>query len=510
MSASKKKQQRKAEVDVEKVTQAQEEQAAYKKKARLYSVIAIVVVVLVAALLIWNSGIFQKNATAATIGDEKISVAELSYFYYNDYYRYLYSMYGISDDDVLDETAGTTYRDYYLERALANAQYTQSLYEEALSNGYSAADVKDSVDEEIASVKASAATSGYSYKAYLKASLGRYMTPSVYKDIITRYMLADLYYSDKQVELENSFTTEDVNAYYADNADSIDIFTYSYLYFTPETVETTDAEGNELSEDEVAALEEAAMEAAKAKAEATLESYNSGVSIADLIQAGEPSTSADHTTAAGSNSIGSTIREALLQLDIDAGTVVESEGYGYYVVIYHGRERSELLSANVRHILFNAETTTDDDGNTVAPTDEAWAAALAEAEAALAEFKAGQQTAEAFGELANKYSDDTGSNTTGGLYEGVMSGDFVTEFNDWMFGDVQPAVGETAVIRHEGSTSSSSAYWGYHVTYMESYGEAEWMVTAREAMLSEALTEWNEALTEAYPAELASGAKHVG
>ena len=84
MSASKKKLQRKAEVDVEKVSEAEAKQAAYKKKSRLYSIIAIVVVVLVAALLVWNSGVFQKNATAATIGGEKLSVAELSYYYYNN------------------------------------------------------------------------------------------------------------------------------------------------------------------------------------------------------------------------------------------------------------------------------------------------------------------------------------------------------------------------------------------------------------------------------------------
>lgn len=510
MSASKKKQQRREAVDVEKVNQAQAEQTAYKKKARLYTVIGIVVVVLVAALLIWNSGLFQKNATAATIGDEKLTASELSYFYYNNYTRYLYSMYGVSDDDIYDAEEGTTYRDFYLESALTTAQNIQALYEEALAKGYSEADVKEDVEAEIESLKASASSSGYSYKAYLKASFGRFMTPSVYEEITTRYMLANQYYTDVQNETFDSWTAEDLDTYYADNADDIDIITYSFLYFTAESVETTDAEGNELSEDEVAALEEAAMAAAKAKAESTLESYNNNVSIADLIEAGSPSTSADHTTAAGVSSINSVYSEELMALEVDQGAVVESEGNGYYVVIYHGRERSEDLSANVRHILFTAETTTDAEGNIVAPTDEAWASALAEAEAALAEFKAGQQTAEAFGELANKYSDDTGSNTNGGLYEGVVEGEFVAEFNDWMFGDEQPNPGDTAVIRHEGDTSSSSSYWGYHVTYMESYGEAEWQLTVREALTEASMTEWSESLNEAHPAELASGAKHIG
>lgn len=516
MSASKKKMQRREAEKTEKVTQAQAEQAAYKKKARLYTVIGIIVVVLVAALLIWNSGIFQKNATAATIGDTKLSAAELSYYYYNSDIRYIYSYYGLLDTSVnddkqyYDETTGTTYQDYFLEAALADAQSTQVMYEKALASGYSDADVADSVRSQIDSVKATATSYGYSYKSFLKTYYGRYMTPSAFEEMITRSLLASLYSNDVYAEQYDAYTAADLDAYYAADPDKVDTITYSYLYFGAETVETFDEEGNILSDEEIAALEEQAMADALVRAELAQGSYKNGTEVADVIENFEPDTSLDYNTVVGTGSISSTYSEELLALNAGDSTIVEHEGYGYYLVILHERSRDESLTANVRHILFNADTTTDADGNIVAPTDEAWAAALNSAEAALAEYKAGEQTAAAFGALAEKYSSDTGSNTNGGLYEGVAEGDFVTEFNDWMFGEVQPAPGDTAVIRHEGDTSSTSSYWGYHVTYLESWGEAEWQVYVRELMTEEAMTELQDSLNEASPAALASGSKHVG
>ena len=514
MSASKKKMQRREAADTEKVTQAQAEQAAYKKKVRLYTIIGIVVVVLVAALLLWNSGIFQKNAAAATVGDEKLSVAELSYYYYNNELRYMYYSYGLLDssksdaEQFLNEEEGTTYQDYFLEQALATAQETQVMYQAALENGYSDSDVKASVDAEIANMKSSAAANGYDYKAFLKAVYGRYMTPAVMENIVTKSLVASLYYNDVYNETYDGLTAEDLDAYYNDNQDSVDTFTYSYLYYTADSVETTGEDGEELSEDEIAALEEAAMAEAKEKADAALEAYNNGTGIAELIETTAPSTSSDHYTVIGTSAIGATYRDTLLELGTDEAAVVENEGIGYYVVIFHERSRNDTLSANVRHILVMAETTTDESGAVVAPTDEAWAAAQTKAEEIRAEFEAGEQTPEAFAALAEKYSEDTGSNTNGGLYEGVTEGDFVEEFDFWLFGDksdLQP--GDTAMIRHEGNAETESApYWGYHITYLDSWGEAEWQLQVRETMAYDSMTELTTELCEASPAVLANAA----
>ena len=80
MSASREKKQRQGSGLSEKALQAQQQQAARKRKTVIYTVIGVVVAVLVAALLIWRTGFFQARATAATVGGKNLTVAELSYY----------------------------------------------------------------------------------------------------------------------------------------------------------------------------------------------------------------------------------------------------------------------------------------------------------------------------------------------------------------------------------------------------------------------------------------------
>ena len=54
-----------------------------RKKTRIYAIVAIVVAILVAALLIWDSGLIQRNATAYKVDDYSFSVADANYYFYN-------------------------------------------------------------------------------------------------------------------------------------------------------------------------------------------------------------------------------------------------------------------------------------------------------------------------------------------------------------------------------------------------------------------------------------------
>lgn len=521
MSASREKKQRQGAGLDPKATKAQQEQAERKRKTVLYSVIGGIVVVLVAALLIWNSNFFQRRATAATVGDEKLSASDLSYYYYsarNSYYNtyyYYYSYLGYSmpgDDDVMDESTGQTYREYYMETALNNAATYTALYNEAVANGYSLSDVKDDLDAQLDSLKAQAASSGYSYGAYLRAMYGNYITASTVERLIGRELLASLYYSDHGDELAETYTQEQLEAYYDENADSLDTFEYSYLLINAEDVEDTDEDGNKLDEDTVAKLEEQAMADAKVKADEALAKYEEGVSVADLIEEYEPASSADHTTSVGSAiSFSAVYYDKLMGMKDGDSAVVEATS-GYYLVALHSRTLVEDPTRDVRHILIRTETTTDDEGKVVAPTDEAWAAAEEKAQSILDEYKNGEQTEDAFAALANQYSDDAGSNTTGGLYSKVANTDsyYVTEFLDWIFADGRQPGDVSDPVRHEGDTSSSSAYWGYHLIYLVDDNEPVWARTARNTLVSTDLAEWSEGLAAGYPTALTSAADAIG
>ncbi len=516
MSASREKKQRQGSGPSDKAAQANQKQAAYKRKVRTYTSIGVVVAVLAAALLIWNSGFFQSRALAATVGDNELSAAELSYYYYDVRYPYtIYSMIDTSvpdDEQIYDEEEGTTYHDFFLDEALQTAQSELALYDAAIAAGYSQEDIQDDLDASIASFQSAAASSNYSYRSYLVSRYGKFMTPSIFERLLARTLLASLYANDMGQEFYDSYSTEDLEAYYEEHADDVDDFEYSYLYFTPEAVMNTDDDGNERTEEELEELTAQALADAEALAEEALAAYEDGTDVADLIEEYEPNSSGDHTTVTGTSSISSTYRDELLDLGENEATVVENGESGYYLIIFHSRGRNEDLTADVRHILIRAETTTDEDGNTVEPTDEAWESALSEAEDILAEYEAGELTAEAFGELANEYSDDTGSNTTGGLYEAVARTDsYVEEFLDWIFEDGRQA-GDTGIVRHEGDVESSTSYWGYHIMYFQGWNEAEWMLDVRSDMSQEDLTELQDSLLEndAYAITTADGAKYLG
>lgn len=518
MSASREKKQRQGGGPSEKAMQASQKQAAYKRKVRTYTAIGIVVVVLVAALLIWNSGFFQGRALAATVGDTQLNAAELSYYYYNE--RYMYAAYGMidtslpDDEQIYNEEEGTTYHDYFLEQALLAAQSDQSLYDAAIQDGYTQEDIQEDLDASIASARTSASNSGYSYRSYLVSRYGKLMSPSIYERLLAKSLLASLYTQDKTQEFYDSYTAEELEAHYQEHADEFDEFVYSYLSFTPETEESAE-EGEQTeaqTEDQTEAELEAALAAAQEQAQAALAAYEQGTEVADLIEQFSPAASSDHTTVTGSDSIAETYRDELLELGENQGAVVENGDEGYYLVIFHSRSRNEDLTADVRHILVRAETGTDEEGNVTEPSDETWEAALAEAEDILAQYEAGELTAEAFGALANEYSDDTGSNTTGGLYEAVARTDsYVPEFLDWIFADGRQ-VGNTGIVRHEGDVESSGSYWGYHIMYFQDWNEAEWILDVRNAMSQEEITALQDGLLEndAYATSVADGAKYLG
>ena len=167
------------------------------------------------------------------------------------------------------------------------------------------------------------------------------------------------------------------------------------------------------------------------------------------------------------------------------GDTLLVEGDGVYYVYLMTREpsRDESPTINVRHILFSISdhVSAADPEN---PTDEENAAALEEcrqlAQAALDEWNNGDKTEDSFAEIANRVSEDPGSNTNGGLYEGVTEGQMVQTFNDWCF-DESRQVGDTGLVE----TS-----YGVHVMFFSGKGDPLWKTETVAAMRNEKFDEW--------------------
>lgn len=138
-------------------------------------------------------------------------------------------------------------------------------------------------------------------------------------------------------------------------------------------------------------------------------------------------------------------------------------------------DRDTSATVDVRHILVTKD---------VYGTDEA---AKAKAEEILNTWKSSEATAESFGALALKFTEDS-NGAQGGLYQGVTPGMMVEEFNDWCF-DESRKTGDSGIVK----TS-----YGYHVMYFEGTGEA-WYTTVLNAMKDDAYNAKYEELAKQYP-----------
>ena len=173
------------------------------------------------------------------------------------------------------------------------------------------------------------------------------------------------------------------------------------------------------------------------------------------------------------------------QEEMDAYFAEHEEDYASQGVTKDG------IYVDVRHILVLPE------GATVATIysetfpEEAWAVAEKEANEILNQWLSGDQTEDAFAALANEFSADTGSNTTGGLYTDVYVGMMVEEFEAWCFDETRQ-VGDYGIVKTD---------LGYHIMYFSgsrpiwvSYVESDILGERGMAMINEATAKYEMAV----------------
>ena len=495
MSASREKKSRlnQAEERNEQKSAAAKQAAQEKRKSVAYTVIGVVCAVLVAALLLWNAGVFQ-NRDAVKVNGKSYAAEEVNYFYNNMLMQYYYSaMLGSATnydpqkdpaEQVYDAETGKTWHEFFLDEAVDALTEVKVLAAKAEAEGRKLSDEgKQSVKDNMASLATTSASSGYSSStAYLKAAYGSGMSKGMYKQLLTETTLASELAAAYTEQL--TYTDEQIEAYYTEHADELDLFTYSYARFSGTPEAKTDEDGNKIDPTD------------KDKADAKAQAYTKGESFrAKLARGGDFADLADdatvtvneHVTASGTTilyALDSWMKEdgrkagdvGLVQLEADT-----------YVVKFLGRERDMELPGDVRHILVAAE---QDEGAT-APTEAQYDAAKAKAEELLANWQAGDATEESFAELAKAESADPGSASNGGLYEGVSSSTgFIEEFANWVV-DPNRQVGDTGLVKN---TMSSTKGW--HIMYYAGNdGEPVWKGTVKTALANEDTAKWLDEAT---------------
>lgn len=168
--------------------------------------------------------------TVATCGDLALDNRTLQYFYDQEFYSFYsayssYIYYFMDSSLPLDEQMGLdgtrTWQLYFLESAFDTFQTISSLYQEALSNGFTLdAEAQEYLDNMETDLNDFAVQYGYAdAQAYLADYFNPHATVESYLDYIRMYQIAMSYYSALAEGLE--ITDAEVEQYYDDNAEMI-------------------------------------------------------------------------------------------------------------------------------------------------------------------------------------------------------------------------------------------------------------------------------------------------
>lgn len=501
--------------------QRRREEALRQQRTARYSAIAGVVVVLIVVAVLATKiygGYQDKHGTYVTVGEHEVQRAEYEYYYYSSinslysYYGNYLSYMGLDLSQPLDQQTymdDMTWKDYFDQQAVEQLKQVYALTEEAEAAGFEY-DAAADVDAAVESLETSAGDADMTVSEYVKASYGSLATLDNVKSFVEKSSIATAYYNS--VEDATEVTSDEVNAYYdenKDNYDSVDYLICKIEADMPEeeteaaetdAVETEIAESETLSEEEQAAKEAeeeavkaAAMEEAKAKADEMLTQVTDESSFSPLYAdyATDNTVEFEKTNVKKSAVSPTAVAEWLFDNARQAGdkTVIEdSTNNAYYVVYFKERYLDHAKTVDVRHILIRADAETTDDMTDEEKTtaeENAKSEAKKKAEDVYEEWKNGDATEDSFAALANTYSEDTGSNTNGGLYEAVTQGQMVTSFNDWIF-DVARKPGDTDIVESE---------YGYHIMYFVGDNAEQWYVNIENTLRSNKMQEYITNLT---------------
>lgn len=500
---------------------------AKKAASKVISIVLAAAIALGAVGIVFNYyGTFERMIKIGGVGEEqKVSAAEYEYYYMQTYSQFLslisqYSSMGVDygfDTSLCPSEQTTTtkdadgneisWEDYLRNMTIDNIKVQKAYYNEAIKAGYGeltdaeeeAIEAQlDQIREQAQSTTTSTGTEKprYSLNAFLRMNYGSFMNSSFLKKILKAETIVSKYYADKIADLESSYDQAEVDKKYNSDKSAYDVVDFRVYQFATTTLtadkgESSDALKKRQAEADAKVKKDAQDFAAAAKDEASF------LAKAKELNKDTKDYDADKSTKMTSQlkaDIQSSLSEDVAKWLFDSKTAVgsvkmfESSDKKTFNVVLLTAAGHQEDTVSVRHILFANK---DAEGNAL--TEEEIAQKKKDAEAALKEWEKGDKTSESFGEIAAEKTEDTGSQATGGLYENVLPGQMVPEFDAWIF-DPARAEGDTAIVETD---------YGYHVMYFVSKDGKYYDATIRSELAS---AEFEETATEL----LESGTYNVG
>lgn len=385
----------------------------------------------------------------------------------------------------------------------------------------------------------------YSFSSYLKHSYGDGVSKSVFKKILEEQQIAQLYQDTKTNEFKEKITDKQIDKEYKNNLETYGVVSLRSYVIKAETTTTTDEDGESkttVSKEAMAAAKKQAEElAAKATSGEVFKALVSEAEKAngtkdykefltdDSLTLGEDVSSSDLSSYDEDFINWAFDKDA----KINSTYIVENEDEGYTVFLMENpvHKMAAYPTYDSRHILVMFEedetSSSESEEETTAASSEDKEETTTEAETTekakeevkvetidlsaytdvnvdllvnaetaknkvgykkaqevLEKYLKGEHTQEAFAALANENSEDTGSNTNGGLYEGTKEGDFVPPYNDWCL-EKGRKEGDVALVEYDGEN-----YQGYHIIYYVGSDKVTWKDAVIDNLATEKLNDF--------------------
>lgn len=499
------------------------------------AVMILVIAVIVVSLLInalYSSGAMLRSTKALTSDNYTVTGTMMSYFFNSSYsqfvnqYGSIASYIGLDTSTSLKSQAcgllddGSTWYDYFMDMAVSTAEQYLRYCEAAKARGLSLdAEDEEEIDAALEQLASTAASYGYSTKAYITAMYGTGVSEKDIRSCMELVLLANKATTDASEEFNNAITADEVQAYYDENPELFLKTDYLMTSFSAE-LESVDSEDYDTVPEYDAAVTEAddAYTADKAEALANAEAYESlnGVQafldkLTDDLTAkydgyydDDDTLTAEEREAKEKSAIAKDLESATVEgyaysdptaedaaeLDVwmfDGARKVgdicliedEDEDAGTYTVYVYcltaPQYRDEYSAANISYALFDA----------------AESATVTNVPKFLEAVKAGSLTAEAFEELVA--SEDYGITAAGELSNLVKGG-----FESY-YGYAEPDEFIFAEGRVAGDCEQVTLGEDYEAVILYvGAGDAAWYASAKSGVLSEKNSAWFEELTTTY------------
>ena len=459
-----------------------------------------------------HSSTIPATETALTVGEHQISDATLSYFYMDavtnfcnqfssygdlaDLYLQLYAGLSLTtalDQQFYDKESGITWADYFIESAVENAKWTYAMYDAAAAAGYTLPeDIQKELDAFPDTLELYATYLSFAdVNSYLQSVYGEKSDADSYVEYYRMAWVAAEFAEQHYMDL--TFTPDALAAYEVGKEVTYNSYSFATYYISVSKyaqhlfgkLDTYTAEQLAQAQQEAQALADNL--AAKTTSVDTL---NQAIAQADLSDSSFASSCVEAKYTLYSQIGNEAVRNWVASPERSLGDVAVVPTYtndavdGYYVLLLENMDDNDVPLANVQHILIKAEK------------EEEKEAARAKAEQILAEFQNSTvQDSATFGELAKKYSEDSGSKDNGGLYENVCRNHYyVANFENWAVAGHEP--GDTGIVETE---------YGFHIMYYKADGTTTYRQQMIESNLrNETQLRWEEETVEAVSSSLHS------